>query len=316
MNTILVIGSANVDTVYTVHKIPAPGETIMATDVMQNAGGKGANQAVAAAKAGAPVSFAGALGRDAGGEMLRRSLQAAGVDTRNARETDSPTGSAFICVTASTAPEAGDEAVAKGENSIVVYKGANDALTPEMASEALAGLNAGDICIMQLEVPLHTVLSAISECARRGVRVLLNPSPVLTNADAMAQLRLALRNVDILVPNYREAETLLGAQPNAEALRVFCADTGLSRVVMTMGDRGVWSVSAETAEFYPCSAVEAVDTTGAGDCFLGALAASMARGETVDAAIRYAMAASAIAVTRMGAQQSMPTRAEVLMSMK
>ena len=286
---IVVIGSANYDTVYTVERIPAPGETVRSKGVMQNAGGKGANQAVAAGKLGGDAAFIGAVGRDAAGAALKASLAGAGVELSALSELAEPTGSAFICVADS------------GENSIVIYPGAN-ACVDEALIDAHAQLIAGaKACVMQLAVQL---------CAASGVAVLLNPSPV---ADIPADVLAA---VDVLVPNEHEAAQLLGVEPDAAALSAYCARTGVKRVVMTMGSHGVWSATRAQARFYPCNRVRAVDTTGAGDCFLGALAARLSRGYDMDAAIRFAMAASAITVARPGAQQAMPGLSEVEAALK
>ncbi len=298
MADIVVIGSANYDTVYTVERIPAPGETVRSKGVMQNAGGKGANQAVAAGKLGGDAAFIGAVGRDAAGAALKASLAGAGVELSALSELAEPTGSAFICVADS------------GENSIVIYPGAN-ACVDEALIDAHAQLIAGaKACVMQLEVPLEAIWHAVQLCAASGVAVLLNPSPV---ADIPADVLAA---VDVLVPNEHEAAQLLGVEPDAAALSAYCARTGVKRVVMTMGSHGVWSATRAQARFYPCNRVRAVDTTGAGDCFLGALAARLSRGYDMDAAIRFAMAASAITVARPGAQQAMPGLSEVEAALK
>lgn len=298
MADIVVIGSANYDTVYTVERIPAPGETVRSKGVMQNAGGKGANQAVAAGKLGGDAAFIGAVGRDAAGAALKASLAGAGVELSALSELAEPTGSAFICVADS------------GENSIVIYPGAN-ACVNEALIDAHAQLIAGaKACVMQLEVPLEAIWHAVQLCAASGVAVLLNPSPV---ADIPADVLAA---VDVLVPNEHEAAQLLGVEPDAAALSAYCARTGVKRVVMTMGSHGVWSATRAQARFYPCNRVRAVDTTGAGDCFLGALAARLSWGYDMDAAIRFAMAASAITVARPGAQQAMPGLSEVEAALK
>lgn len=293
MADIVVIGSANMDTVYSVEHIPRPGETITSRNVMLGAGGKGANQAVAAGRLGGDVAFVGAVGADAAGEALRASLRGAGVDVSHLATAHEPTGSAFICVADS------------GENSIVVHPGANgcvDAALIEAQEELLASAR---VCVMQLEVPHAAIWRAVELCHRQGVRVMLNPSPVTEIPERV------LAATDVLVPNEHEAEALMGMCPDERALKDFCARTGVGQIVMTMGSSGVWRATREEAEFYPCRKVRAVDTTGAGDCFLGALAASVAAGGSMDAAIRFAMAASAIAVTRPGAQQAMPGLTEV-----
>jgi ribokinase len=297
MANIVVIGSANMDTVYSVPHIPAPGETISSLSVMSNAGGKGANQAVAAGRAGGDAAFIGAVGMDSAGGALKASLADAGVDTSALAELDMPTGSAFICVSDS------------GENCIVVHPGANACVSEAMIDSHKALISGASICVMQLEVPHETIWHAARICRDSGVSVLLNPSPV---AEIPADVLAA---TGILVPNEHEAEALLGCVPDERALKEYCARTGVKRIVMTMGSHGVWNVTRDSAEFFPCNKVRAVDTTGAGDCFLGALAACLSRSGDIDKAIRFAMAASAIAVTRPGAQQAMPTEGEICAAM-
>ena len=289
----VVIGSANMDTVYSVAHIPAPGETIISGGVMLNAGGKGANQAVAAGKLGGDTAFVGAVGADAAGDALRKSLTGANVNLDLLSTSHEPTGSAFICVADS------------GENSIVVYPGANACVSAAMIDAAELLIAAAKVCVMQLEVPHETVWHAVEVCKRHNVKVLLNPSPAADIPDKV------LAATDILVPNEHEAEALMGCTPDGDALKAYCARKGIGRIVMTMGSHGVWNATRDEAIFYPCQKAVAVDTTGAGDCFLGALAAHLANGHDIDAAIRFAMAASAITVTRAGAQKAMPTLDEV-----
>lgn len=293
MADIVVIGSANMDTVYSVAHIPAPGETIISGGVMLNAGGKGANQAVAAGKLGGDIAFVGAVGADAAGDALRQSLTGANVNLDALITSHEPTGSAFICVADS------------GENSIVVYPGANACVNNAEIDAAESIIANAKVCVMQLEVPHATIWHAVDICKRHNVKVLLNPSPVADIPDAV------LAATDILVPNEHEAEALMGCAPDGDALKAYCMRKGIGRIVMTMGSHGVWSVTCDEAKFYPCKKAVAVDTTGAGDCFLGALAAHLANGNCIDDTIRFAMAASAITVTRAGAQKAMPTLDEV-----
>lgn len=298
MAKIVVIGSANFDTVYSVEHIPAPGETVRSKGVMQNAGGKGANQAVAAGKLGGDVAFIGAVGRDAAGAALKASLSGAGVNLDALSELDEPTGSAFICVADS------------GENNIVIYPGANACVDTALIDAQAELISGAEACVVQLEVPLDSVWHSVKLCAQAGVTTLLNPSPV---ADIPAEVLAA---TDILVPNEHEAELLIGGEPDEAALKAYCARTGVKRIIMTMGSHGVWNVTRDEARFLPCKKAHAVDTTGAGDCFLGALAARLTQGYDVDSSILFAMAASAITVTRPGAQQAMPRLAEVEASLR
>ncbi len=298
MAKIVVIGSANFDTVYSVEHIPAPGETVRSKGVMQNAGGKGANQAVAAGKLGGDVAFIGAVGRDAAGAALKASLSGAGVNLDALSELDEPTGSAFICVADS------------GENNIVIYPGANACVDTALIDAQAELISGAEACVVQLEVPLDSVWHSVKLCSQAGVTTLLNPSPV---ADIPAEVLAA---TDILVPNEHEAELLIGGEPDEVALKAYCARTGVKRIIMTMGSHGVWNVTRDEARFFPCKKAHAVDTTGAGDCFLGALAARLTQGYDVDGSILFAMAASAITVTRPGAQQAMPRLAEVEASLR
>lgn len=290
-STVVVVGSANVDLVVPVPRHPNPGETILGGTLTRTAGGKGANQAVGAARAGgATTSFIGALGRDESSELLLASLREAGVDTGAVQRRDAPTGTAIITVT----PD--------GENAIVVAPGANADLTLE-DSAARHRLARADVVLGQLEIPLD-VLTAAARLRRPGARFILNTAPARSLPEEVWD------GVDVVVANEHEATELTGSDDLTEAL------TGLRRraptVVLTLGARGcVVAEAGQQPVIVATPTVRAVDTTGAGDTFCGVLAATLATGVDVVAAARLAVAAGALAVTRPGAQTAVPDVAEV-----
>ncbi len=275
---VCVVGSANLDLVARTARLPAAGETVLGTDFAQHPGGKGLNQAIAAARAGAPTSFIGALGDDDAGRLLLAQLEGAGVDTRGVARSARPTGRAMITV---------DE---RGENSIVVVPGANDDV-------AVASLSPAGVLLAQLEVPIATVATALRLATEAGMATVLNPAPA---APLTAEV---LAMVDVLVPNEHELVGL-GATDALVA-------AGVGAVVTTLGAAGVRVVSRDQEWHVAPFAVQPIDTTGAGDAFCGALAARLAAGDALDAAVRFAAAAGALATTRAGAVPSMPTAAEI-----
>lgn len=303
--SIVVLGSANVDLVTTVERFPAPGETVLTASYTLHLGGKGANQAVATARLGARAALIGCVGEDDHGARLRAGLTADGVDTRWLRSSPSPTGVAFIQVDAS------------GQNEIVVASGANLEVTAEDLPVSVIG--AADALLLQLELPLATVLAGARVAREHGVMVVLNLAP----ARALAREQLA--DVDVLLLNEVEAASLAGTadrQGLAGPERLARALTGLvPRIVITLGaDGAVWAARQEdvvNSGACPAFRVDVVDTTGAGDAFAGALTTHLAgsRGATLGAAlgaaVRFASAAGALAATREGAQPSLPTAAEV-----
>jgi ribokinase len=256
------------------------------------AGGKGANQAVAAARLGAGVTFVARLGRDVFGDRSLAGYQVEGINTDYiVRDDEEASGVALIVV---------DEAA---ENIITVAPGANGRLSPDDVRAAEAAIAEADSVLLQLEIPLEAVQAAIELAQRHHVRVILNPAPARALPDDI------LRGVDVLTPNENEAAKLIGAQGESP-LNVLIA-RGVSSVVMTRGAAGCEVVTGGMRQHVSGFHVEAVDTTGAGDCFNGALALALARGLVLTDAAQYANAAAALAVTRIGAQAAMPTDAEV-----
>lgn len=293
---VVVVGSINMDKVYQVAHIPLAGETILSHGYMRNPGGKGANQAVAAALQGADVRMIGCVGADDDGDALLHSLRRAGVHTGGvARLDDTPTGIAMIVVS--------DD----GENTIVVNAGANARVDRSVLDHNDALLTSAGYGVVQLEIPHETAWLALRRLRGAGVATVLNPSPACPVPDE------ALRNTDILVPNETEMRYLLGHDPDlaGNELIEYARAKGIRAIVMTLGPDGCCLATQDAARMFPCTPVRAVDSTGAGDCFLGTMTAWLAEGHPLEKAIEKAMAAAAIAVARAGAQQSMPRREEI-----
>lgn len=294
---ILVVGSINMDVSLRVAHIPAVGETILASARLENPGGKGANQAVAAAKLGGEVCMIGRVGADAYGQVLLASLRAYGVDAQGVQQDEKEaSGMAFICVS-----DAGD-------NAITVSAGANAALAPEQIRGASALFERAEYCITQLETPLPTVLAVARMCREHKVRLIVNPSPAQALPDEL------LCGLAFLVPNEHELQRLMGVSPCVATDAQLCAyikEKKIANLIVTLGEQGCLWASGEGVRRFPAHRVKAVDTTGAGDCFLGAFTAALSRGMQVPQAIGFATQAAAITVGRMGAQQAMPTRDEM-----
>jgi ribokinase len=293
---IVVVGSLNADLVTRLERFPAPGETVTAKGFAIHPGGKGANQAYAAARLGGRVAMLGCIGRDAYGERLMESLRSAGVDVSLVhRDAEAPTGLALITLDGS------------GENQIAVVPGANARLTPELVQASEARIADAAVVLLQLEVPLDVVMAAARIARDGGAAVILDPAPAQSLPEAL------LKCVDYLTPNQSELQTLTGRAvgEQAEHAARSLADGGPMRVIVKMGDVGALLVEANGQAFWPALRVEAVDATGAGDAFNAALAVALAEGRPLPEAGRLAMAAGALCVTRAGAQPSMPTRQEV-----
>ena len=282
---IAVVGSINLDLVVAVERHPGPGETVVGGDCLQLPGGKGANQAVAAARLGSEVAMVGRVGADAQGAWLREGLWTERVDVEHVREDRvAPTGVALIAVDA------------RGENTIVVSPGANarvDARDVAAASDVVRG---AEVVLVQHEVPAEAVAAAIDTA---GGTVVLNPAPA----------RGLAAPVDVLVPNRGELETLAGDR--GDPVTLARSITAARAVVVTLGEEGAIVVEGDRAERVRAPHVEAVDSTGAGDAFCGALAEAMAGGATVLEAARWAVRVAAVSVTRPGAQGGLPRREDV-----
>lgn len=297
MQSILIVGSANVDTVYRVDTMPRPGETIYAKDLIHNAGGKGANQATAAAKMGGDVRLLCRVGDDDGGRLLCASLSGNGVRTEDVLITPgTQTGNAMIYVS--------DD----GENMIILDPGANMRLSPADVAAHGGLLDASGIVALQLEIPMDTAQAVIEAAKARGAFVVLNPSPAAALPEGL------LSKVDLLIPNRREMEFLLGRPLDVGSgdMEAFIRDTGVGQIVVTLGGDGCCLATAHGHTLMPCERTVPVDTTGAGDTFLGTICAMLAEARPMEEAIAIAMRAAGLSTLRMGAQQSMPTRAEVL----
>ena len=295
---IVVVGSSNTDMVIRVPTLPRPGETVLGGAFFTARGGKGANQAVAAARAGGAVALIASLGDDALGDATLAALTAEGIDVSSVRRSaGTPSGVALILV---------DE---RGENSIAVAPGANAMLAPEQVVAGASRLAPGDVLLTQLETPLESVLAAARAANHAGARVILNPAPARDLPDELLAL------VSVLTPNESEAARLAGMSLEEQNGREQAAETllerGVGAVVITLGAAGAFVATAELRQIVPGFRVEARDTTGAGDVFNGALAMALAEQASLVDAVRFANAAAAISVTRDGAQPAAPRRAEI-----
>ncbi len=294
------LGSSNTDMVVRVERIPAVGETVLGGDLLRAGGGKGANQAVAAARLGARVSFIGAVGEDDLGSQTLERLGAEGIDvSRVARIEGVPSGVALILVDS------------EGRNLIAVAPGANARLAPDAVRCAGAVIAEAQVLLTQLEVPVETVLEGLRAARSAGVLTVLNPAPALEGLPEEV-----LRCVDVLTPNEREAAALVGRSAGPEELARELLARGVGSVVITLGAEGALVAESGRAELVPALRVRAVDTTAAGDTFSGGLVVALAEGLGLVEAARFASAAASLSVTRDGAQPSMPSRAEVELALR
>ena len=297
---IVVLGSLNADLVQKVSRIPRAGETLEGSNLEIFGGGKGANQAFAAARLAGRAAMIGQVGDDYLGRLLTENLRAAGVDTSAVGLSDQPTGAATIWV------------LPGGENVIVISPGANATLSPDLAASRLSALHGMRYLLCQLETPIETVQRALALAKGAGAATILDPAPARTLPPTL------LRWVDILTPNESEALTLLEspgdrvettAQARQAATRLL--ELGVGTVVLKLGRQGCFVAGDGISEHLPGFRVDAVDTTAAGDTFNGALAAALAEGKSLSAAARFANAAAALSATKPGAQNSVPARDEV-----
>jgi len=295
---IVVVGSSNMDMVVKSPRIPVVGETILGEGFIMTPGGKGANQAVAAAKLGAEVCFVARLGDDLFGRQSLNNFVQEGVDTTYVVSTrETPSGVALITV---------DRA---GNNVIVVAPGANQRLSPEDVSKAQPSIASSGALVAQLEVPLETVEFAGRLANESGVTFVLDPAPAQKLGAEF------LKTVDVLTPNETEAWILTGVEVTDEdsaRTAAYCLlESGVKAVILTMGTKGFLLATSNRTEFVPAVRVDAVDATAAGDAFTGSLAVKLAEGKTLRDAAVFANYVAALSVTRMGAQSSMPTAREV-----
>ncbi len=299
MKKIVIIGSANTDLIVRTERIPRPGETLLGSDFQTVSGGKGANQAVAAARLGGDALFVARIGADLFGDELMRRYAAEKMDTSFVfRDREAPTGVAFISVDAAA------------ENCIVVSPGANGKLSPSDIDRVKPELAQAGYLLIQLEIPLETVEYAVRTAAKLGVRVILNPAPAASVSDELLQYLYAI------TPNESECALLTGIEITDEKDAEAAADTllrkGIENVIITRGSRGSVVKNAHQFDIVRACRVEAVDTTAAGDVFNGALTVALADDRPLLEAVRFATAAAAISVTRLGAQSSIPAYDEVI----
>jgi len=295
---VTVVGSLNMDLVTRTPRIPQPGETIIGDDFHTVPGGKGANQAVAAARLGAQVSMVGRVGRDAFAGPMLDNLAAAGVDhTFVTQDPEAATGVALIVVEGT------------GQNSIVVASGANKCLSPADVEAAEAVIAAADALLLQLESPLETVTRAAEVARSHEMMVILNPAPARPLPAALLLL------VDVLVPNESETALLTGLpvcdRAEAETAAMALRRSGVGTVILTLGERGALLAQEGGADLFPAFDVTPVDTTAAGDAFVAGFAVALAEGRTLAEAVRWGNAAGALATTKLGAQPSLPTRQDL-----
>jgi len=297
-SSVLVIGSSNTDMVIKTSHLPVLGETVLGGTFFMNAGGKGANQAVAAARLGGNVSFIAKTGDDIFGTQAIELFQSEGIDTSCIlTDPQHPSGVALITVDAN------------GENCIVVAPGANAALTPNDLKNATAKLDTASIILMQLETPVNTVEYVAAIAGERKINFVLNPAPACKLPDDL------LRNVSVITPNQKEAEMLTGVKINegssAEKAAGILYDKGIKTVIITMGVQGALLLQNGNCKMIEAPKVAAIDTTAAGDIFNGALVVALSENKSMEEAVKFACKAAAISVTRLGAQASAPYRNEV-----
>ncbi len=296
--SIVVIGSSNTDMIIKMPRIPKPGETILGGKFNTAAGGKGANQAVAAARAGGDVTFVARVGNDMFGRQAKEGFKKDNINVDHVlTDTEEPSGVALIFV---------DD---KGENSIAVASGANAQLSVKDVENAQDAILSADVLLMQLETPIETIRTAAGIAQDRGVKIILNPAPAqLLDNELLSML-------DILTPNETEAELLTGIKvtdiTSAQKAGNILLEKGLDIVIITLGSQGALLVTDEETELISGFKVDTMDTTAAGDTFNGALAVGLAEGKELKESIRFANAAAALSVTKLGAQPSAPSRNDI-----
>lgn len=295
---IIVVGSCNTDMVIKSDRLPIPGETVIGGTFLMNAGGKGANQAVAAARQGGKVTFISKTGNDVFGKQSVELYNSEGINTDFIfSDPKNPSGVALIMVDS------------HGENCIAVASGANGSLTPSDIEKAKDELETADFVLMQLEIPIETVEYAAELASKKGIPVILNPAPARTLSDKL------LKCLYLVTPNETEAEILSGIKvfdwDSAKQAANVISAKGVSNVVITMGSMGAFIKENGQYHIVESTKVTAVDTTAAGDCFSGTLCVGLSEGKTILEAVKVASKVSAITVTRMGAQSSIPYKNEL-----
>lgn len=291
MGKVVVVGSINVDLVFTSDIRPEAGETVLGNSFSVISGGKGGNQAVAASKLGADVTMIGCVGNDSNGEFSLKNLQNMHVDTSCVERTDDvPTGVANIIVS-------------EGDNSIIVVPGSNHKISIDIINKYKEVILSADIVLLQLEIPIDVVEYALKLCSENNVKAVLNPAPAVELSRSM------IENAAFITPNEHEVKIIFGkdsVKETDEILKLYP-----NKLIVTMGSRGVKYYDGKDMKIVPVEKVEVVDTTGAGDTFNGGLAAALVRGMNLDDAIRFANKAAGIAITKLGAQTGMPTLKEM-----
>ncbi len=295
-NNILVIGSANTDLVIHSPKMPTLGETLTGNDFQINAGGKGLNQAVAIAKLGGQVSFWGAIGKDANGTVLLNQLHQYGVAFVGETLQNCPTGTAMITVV-------------NADNFILLNPGANHCLTPKIIEQKEHLIAQSDYCVLQLEIPLETVCKVCELAKKHNTKVVLNPAPFCELPQHLFSA------IDYFIPNEHEAHSLTGTFPDTREHCIQVVERlktlGVKHSIVTLGEKGCVYHNGTHVVFQPAIPTTAVDTTAAGDCFIGALVTKLSQKQSLEEAIAFATKASAIAVSRKGAAQSIPFAKEM-----
>lgn len=292
MGKVVVVGSINVDMVFTSDIRPKAGETVLGKDFSLIPGGKGANQAVAAAKLGAESIMVGNVGLDTNGDFAIDNLNSVNVNTDCIDFVRGvPTGVANIIV-------------AEGDNSIIVISGANYKVNKETINKYKDIILSADIVLLQLEIPLETVEYTLELCAKNNVKVLLNPAPAVELSSSM------IENAAFITPNEHELKIILGKNCDTEEeMKKYP-----NKLIVTLGSKGVKYFDGNEMKMIPSYKVEVVDTTGAGDTFCGALAAALVRGDNLEDAIKFANKAAALSITKLGAQSGMPTLEQISMN--
>ena len=300
MNKVTIVGSLNVDTTLRIKRMPLPGETLAAEGKSSAAGGKGANQAVSAARSGAQTAFIGEVGKDNSGQMMLDEMKANGIDVAGIRENDQVgTGTASILL---------DE---NGQNSILIYGGANQQLSPTDVEAAKDKITAADFVVAQFETPQAATLRAFQLAKANGVTTILNPAPAQKIDPEVLKL------TDLIIPNETESADLTGVIITDETSMLISAakfaQMGVRNLIITVGAKGAFYCTQDGYSFIPAFKVNAVDTTAAGDTFIGALSSQLKPDmSNIEKALVYAQRASSLAVQKMGALPSIPTREQIL----